>query len=64
VGADLSLSSVASSISQLACGQIPASEPLESDEVFVTTTVGGLMPVARVENNMMYNDRRSGFRWF
>ena len=32
-------------------------ELLECNEVFVTSTAGGPMPVARVENRIMYNDR-------
>lgn len=36
---------------------IPAGELLECDELFMTTTAGGPMPVARIDNRIMSNDR-------
>jgi branched-chain amino acid aminotransferase len=36
---------------------IPVSSLFQCDELFITTTAGGPMPVARVENHIMCNDR-------
>ncbi len=36
---------------------VPASELRDADEVFFSTTAGGVMPVARLDGRMMGNDR-------
>ena len=36
---------------------VPASELREADEVFFSTTAGGVMPVARIDGRIMGNDR-------
>ena len=36
---------------------VPVQELLQADEIFVTTTAGGPMPVSRIDGRMMGNDR-------
>jgi len=36
---------------------LPVEELLQADEIFVTTTAGGPMPVSRIDNHIMGNDR-------
>lgn len=36
---------------------IPAAEVREADEIFLTTTAGGIMPASRIDGRIMNNDR-------
>ena len=38
-------------------GRLRAADLLEADEVFAVTTAGGIMPVARIDNRILSNDR-------